>query len=557
MGGFANSISNNIDVVFAKNGDFSGAANPNDTNGLQTNGQLWIGSTALNAGSTHINVGNISSPLGTLTIGYSSPNITIDLNGGKVAVETLSDDIGTVTTPTANNIQLVGHIVEQGASKFSTTIAGTHLININPMSCARWIVDPLGFNGTHTTITSALTSATSGDTIFILPGTYTENLTLKAGVGLSAFTSDSRTPNVKIVGKLTATFAGTCALSGIQLQTNSDFLLAVTGSSATIVKLVNCQLIASNNTAISFTSSDAGSQIVLSYCFGDITTTGIAFFSMSSAGNLTIFASRITNSGASTTASTASAGSFTFQFNSFNFPITTSSTHTFGSFSCTYNNATLNTTALTIGGSGANNSSNDYYASGTASAISIGSSLTLHTAVVNSTNTNAITGAGSVTYAGITFQGSSVKINTTTQIGGLLQGGVAQAPSAGFIGERLETTVATGSPVNLSTNTPATVATLSLTAGVWDVSTMCVINGTLQTRNQSGPSLVNNTLGASGVGIETFDTPTSATAAAGVTMVVPAFRFTLTTTTNVFMVANSIFTGSAAASGRISATRVG
>jgi hypothetical protein len=86
---------------------------------------------------------------------------------------------------------------------------------------------------------------------------------------------------------------------------------------------------------------------------------------------------------------------------------------------------------------------------------------------------------------------------------------------------------------------------------------MCVINGTLQTRNQSGPSLVNNTLGASGIGIETFDTPTSATAAAGVTMTVPAFRFTLTTTTNVFMVANSIFTGSAAASGRISATRVG
>ncbi len=422
---------------------------------------------------------------------------------------------------------------------------------------AKWIVDPIAGAGTHTTIASALTSASSGQTIFIRPGTYTEDLTLKAGVGLSSFSSDARTPNVTIVGKLTATFTGSCSLSGIQLQTNSDFLLAITGSNATSVKLINCQLIASNNTAISFTSSNAGAQIVLSYCFGDITTTGITFFSMSSAGNLTIFASRITNSGASTTASTASAGSFSFQQNSFNFPITTSSTHTFGSFSCTYNNATINTTALTVGGSGANNSNFDYFAAGTATALSIGSSLTVHQSIVNSSNTNAIAGAGSITYAGVAFQGASVKISTTTQTGGLLQGGVSQAPSAGFIGERLETTVATGSPVNLSTNTPATVATVSLTAGIWDVSTMCVINGTLQTRNQSGPSLVNNTLGASGVGIETFDTPTSATAAAGVTMTVPAFRFTLTTTTNVFMVANSVFTGSAAASGRISATRVG
>jgi len=106
MGGFANSISNNIDVVFAKNGDFSGAANPNDTNGLQTNGQMWIGSTALNAGSTHINVGRITSPLGTLTIGYSSPNITIDATGGSIVNSiTAGTNInltGTATNPIIN-----------------------------------------------------------------------------------------------------------------------------------------------------------------------------------------------------------------------------------------------------------------------------------------------------------------------------------------------------------------------------------------------------------------------------------------------------------------------
>jgi len=69
------------DTLIGKNADFSQAGGPNatssDANGLNTNGQLWIGSTALNAGSTHINVGNITSPDSSITVGYSSPNITL------------------------------------------------------------------------------------------------------------------------------------------------------------------------------------------------------------------------------------------------------------------------------------------------------------------------------------------------------------------------------------------------------------------------------------------------------------------------------------------------
>ncbi|HEY3527461.1 MAG TPA: hypothetical protein VGK47_14795 [Nitrososphaeraceae archaeon] len=76
MAGFEN------DVVFALNGDFSQSDNqaPAETNGLVTNGQLWIGSTALNAGSTHINVGVLTSPNASVIIGYSTPNITLTVN---------------------------------------------------------------------------------------------------------------------------------------------------------------------------------------------------------------------------------------------------------------------------------------------------------------------------------------------------------------------------------------------------------------------------------------------------------------------------------------------
>ena len=70
----------------------------------------------------------------------------------------------------------------------------------NKFGVAKWIVDSTASLGTHTTIAAALTSASSGDTIFIRPGTFTENLTLKAGVDLCAFDCDALTPNVTIDG---------------------------------------------------------------------------------------------------------------------------------------------------------------------------------------------------------------------------------------------------------------------------------------------------------------------------------------------------------------------
>ena len=134
-------------------------------------------------------------------------------------------------------------------------------LGTNTFTTAKWIVSPTASDGTHTTIAAALTSASSGDTIFIRPGTYTENPTLKAGVNLSAYTCDALTPNVTISGKCTFTGAGTVSISGINLQTNSDFCLAVTGSAASIVYLNNCYINALNNTAISYTSSSSSSAI--------------------------------------------------------------------------------------------------------------------------------------------------------------------------------------------------------------------------------------------------------------------------------------------------------
>jgi len=78
MSGFDN------EVVYGKNADFTSVDNPSvsEANGLATNGQLWIGSTALNAGGTHLNIGSLTSPDGSIVIGYSSPNITLQAISG-------------------------------------------------------------------------------------------------------------------------------------------------------------------------------------------------------------------------------------------------------------------------------------------------------------------------------------------------------------------------------------------------------------------------------------------------------------------------------------------
>lgn len=111
MAGFSGNVSG-ADVVYAKNIDFSGSNSIGNT--ITTNGQFPIGTTALNAGGTHINIGTITSPLGTLSIGYSSPNITLDLAGGLSAIEKITGDSGFVS---GNNVTIFANQATSNSGK--------------------------------------------------------------------------------------------------------------------------------------------------------------------------------------------------------------------------------------------------------------------------------------------------------------------------------------------------------------------------------------------------------------------------------------------------------
>lgn len=290
-------------------------------------------------------------------------------------------------------------------------------VSTNNFATAKFIVDTNGISAgaTHSTIAAALTSASSGDTIFIKPGTYTENLTLKAGVNLTAASGGGDTPNVTIIGKATATFSGTCTISNIRLQTNSDFFLVNSGSNATVIHLEYCYLNCTNNTGISHTTSNTGSSVNIFHCKGNIGTTGITLFTSTSTGQIIIFYSFITNSGGTTTASSASAGNIGLFFSDIIFPLTTTSTGGINIVSSNIDNQSTNTTSITANGSGNGNIYNTYVTSGSASAISIGATVTIADTTVLSSNTNAITGAGTINIVSVGFNGSSSVVNTTTK----------------------------------------------------------------------------------------------------------------------------------------------
>lgn len=330
-----------------------------------------------------------------------NPEGVVSANPSSLSHDPVSGDVYLKQTGTGNT----------GWILISTSATDLH--------AARFIVSAGGEvdGANYTTIAAAYAAAVSAggkQTVFIQPGTYTENITLAAGVNIAAFQADALTPNVIINGKLTATFVGVVSLSGLCLQTNSDFALAVTGSSATDIELKGCFVYALNNTAISFTSSSGSSKINIRDCKGDIATTGITFFAHSGAGSLTFINGFFENNGETTTASTGSgaASGIGLVGSHIEFPVTVSGTCVFTAhLSTLYSPIIINSTvALCLINS-------CYVAGGAGSAISIGAGATLklYLCSIDSTNTNAITGAGTLVYGGITFSNSSSTINTSTQ----------------------------------------------------------------------------------------------------------------------------------------------
>lgn len=435
-------------------------------------------------------------------------------------------------------------------------MALTHALATNNYGPNKLIVATSAANGTHTTLAAALADSSSGDTIY-LRNSVTENVTLVAGVTITSTQGSENIPGVSITGKCTFSAAGTAIISGIQLITNSDFSVVVSGSNASILYLNDCYVNSLNNTSLSFTSSNAASRIILYNCGGNLATTGIAIFSSSSTGIMAFQNCVMDNTGSSSTASTISAGTLSIYSSRIGSAITTSSTAAFGAQYSQFNTGG-NVTAVTANASG----SHDFYycsfSSGSAVAISIGSSgvVSALAPFLNSSNSNLVSGAGSFTYRNAIYGVQTGLISSSTKNGGTIPGiADGSAIQPGYIGEHIQE-LATG--VVLVNNTATNVGSISLSPGVWDISAICQMNTTgLSTEMQCGISSVSATLpsGSPDAGGALIYPAASAVVQ---TITIPSWRTSISSTTTYYCVMEATFTtGSSTGYSRMSAVRAG
>jgi hypothetical protein len=129
--------------------------------------------------------------------------------------------------------------------------------------------------------------------------------------------------------------------------------------------------------------------------------------------------------------------------------------------------------------------------------------------------------------------------------------------SAGNVGEEVQSLVAVGSAVSLTTATPANVANISLTAGDWDVEAQAsfTASSATQTAAEAGISATSATLPTDGSEVYTGLQTTTTTDKNTVTMA--RKRVNITVTTAIYLVAQATFSaGSIGAFGAITARRV-
>lgn len=112
------------DILSADNVNFTGSDSTVGT--VTTDGELLIGSTA----TPNIKVGTLTSPNSSITIGYSDPNITVDVNGSSVG-QTITGNTGGALSPTSGNWNILGSSVASGSTPVSTSgLLSTLTVNV-------------------------------------------------------------------------------------------------------------------------------------------------------------------------------------------------------------------------------------------------------------------------------------------------------------------------------------------------------------------------------------------------------------------------------------------
>lgn len=295
----------------------------------------------------------------------------------------------------------------------------THGLSTNNYGPNKFIVSANAYEGTHTTIASAVAAASSFDTIIIRPGNYTENFTVDKHLSFYADTATFRdvVSTVTITGKITISTAVNASFSNIKFTTNSDYILVLSANGAAVTML-NCYINITNNNGFNL-SGNGSTNLYFISCSSSIADTYALFTSTA----CTVFIKECYFADGTNVATNSIAGSL-YIFNSkLSIPITIAQgggiycfSSNFGvNFTPYINKTWITNNDTTVGASFIEASS---FYSGTATAITLGAGSVLNAVntIVNSSNANAIGGTGTFNKANITFTGSSSTIAGTLTV---------------------------------------------------------------------------------------------------------------------------------------------
>ncbi len=459
-------ISSQSSQVETLTGDDSVIINPNGSNNISILGSVVANSTHTKALFTEnsaastmeidLQVASAIASTNITKVGLASFNNTqfavdgngfVTLSGGTQAIDSIGVDAATgpgtnpVLPTVAGLVTMTGAQVAAGVVganvirtnsvaantwsaeiQRSTAVASTASINngvahfnsatssvdangfMSPFQYAKWVVNPTAGLGTHQTISAAIAAASSGDYILVTQGIYTENPTVTAGLTISGMPNAGDTPCVTINGTVTMTAAGISTIANVNLKTNSAFAVVVSGSNACQLILDTVNIQCSNNTGLSFTNSNAASEIDIYNSSGDLETTGIAYYSMSSIGLLYLNNIDFQNSGNSVTASNNSAGAVSFAQSNFVGAISTSGTGSVLSINTVFATNTV-TSTWTINGTPTQSTLFNSVIENPQNVATISIGATASVAVCNSTiatgNANWVTGTGTIGYGSV------------------------------------------------------------------------------------------------------------------------------------------------------------
>lgn len=307
----------------------------------------------------------------------------------------------------------------------------------NNFGVAKWIVNQIPGQGTHTTIASAIASASSGENIFIYPGIYIENLVLKNEVNLVGFTGDGDGPHVSISGKCSFSATGLVTINNIFIQNFGDFALEVSGTFASILTINNCSIsVTGALVGISNTSTNSNASINVKNSRLNITNVAAALHNSTSPGSINYSICNIGNSALSPVISNNSSG---FVNLSNCYSESRFSTTSVGAFTCGHSVAAINNASF-FSSTGTGSAIIEYLTartgnfsnisiglgcsadinfcklvSGSASGIIVGGNVTAYNNFLDNSNINPITGGGTLSYGGNIFDGLSLDVNVATQ----------------------------------------------------------------------------------------------------------------------------------------------